>query len=50
MPIYGYGPKCAVLDLKQNPTIYIIDDAKITHGFRKEFDILWSMAKPNKNT
>jgi len=48
MPIYGYGPKCAMLILKQNPSIYMINDSIITEGFRQEFNILWNLS--NKMT
>ncbi len=46
MPIYGYGPKCAVLTLKKNPTIYIFDDHDVVEGFRNEFNQFWKQSKP----
>lgn len=48
VPIYGYGDKVALLDLKGNPVIQIIDNKNMAQGLKSEFDELWRQSKQIK--
>lgn len=46
IPFYIYGKKLAIIIFeKDDVTIYVINDPKITNAYKKQFNVLWQVSK-----
>ena len=41
-----YGNKTAIIRLKKEPVVFLIDDKETAESFKKYFDAMWKLAKP----
>lgn len=45
VPFYVYGQKLGIITWSPQPRVVVLNDAKVTESFVKQFDIFWKMAR-----